>query len=39
MNVNELYSYTESELKELLSSGEITQIEYDNEMANRGITT
>ena len=39
VNVNELYSYTESELKDLLSSGEITQIEYDNEMASRGITT
>lgn len=37
--LDELYTYTESELKKLLALGEITQSEYDEEMASRSITT
>lgn len=32
---SELYSYTDDQLSELLSKGEITQLEYNNEMAKR----
>lgn len=31
----ELYSYTDDQLSELLAKGEITQLEYNNEMAKR----
>lgn len=31
----ELYSYTDDQLSKLLSKGEITQLEYNNEMAKR----
>lgn len=31
----ELYSYTDDQLSELLAKGEITQFEYNNEMAKR----
>ena len=31
----ELYSYTDDQLRELLAKGEITQLEYNNEMAKR----
>lgn len=33
---NELYSYTDDQLSELLSKGEITQLQYNTEMAKRG---
>lgn len=33
---SELYSYTDDQLSELLSKGEITQIQYNTEMAKRG---
>lgn len=32
---SELYSYTDDQLSELLRKGEITQLEYNNEMAKR----
>ena len=32
---NELYSYTDDQLSELLSKGEITQLQYNTEMAKR----
>ena len=31
-----LYSYTDDQLSELLSKGEITQLQYNTEMAKRG---
>ncbi len=34
--IDELYTYTESELAELLANGDITQREYDEEIARRG---
>lgn len=33
---SELYSYTDDQLSELLSKGEITQLQYNAEMAKRG---
>ena len=33
---SELYSYTDDQLSELLSKGEITQLQYNTEMAKRG---
>ena len=33
---NELYSYADDQLSELLSKGEITQLQYNTEMAKRG---
>lgn len=33
---SELYSYTDDQLSELLSKGEITQQQYNTEMAKRG---
>lgn len=33
---SELYSYTDNQLSELLSKGEITQLQYNTEMAKRG---
>ncbi len=36
-DTDELYTYTESELAELLANGDITQSEYDAELARRGI--
>ncbi len=32
---SELYSYTDDQLSELLSKGEITQLQYNTEMAKR----
>ena len=32
---SELYSYTDEQLSELLTKGEITRLEYNNEMAKR----
>ena len=36
--VDELYTYTESELRKMLALGEISQSEYDAEMASRSAT-
>ncbi len=33
---SDLYSYTDDQLSELLSKGEITQLQYNTEMAKRG---
>ena len=38
-STDELYTYTESELAKMLALGEITQSEYDQEMASRNIVT
>lgn len=35
VNVSRLYSYTDDELDDLLNDGEITQLQYDTEMAKR----
>lgn len=37
-SVEALYSYTDDELADLLRSGDITQTEYNTEMAKRGVT-
>lgn len=36
---DDLYSYTETQLAELLSNGDITQAEYDSEIARRAATS
>lgn len=38
VNTSELYSYTDDELSDLLAKGEITQLQYNTEMAKRGST-
>lgn len=38
VNTSELYSYTDNELSDLLTKGEITQLQYNTEMAKRGST-
>ena len=38
VNTSELYSYTDDELSDLLANGEITQLQYNTEMAKRGST-
>lgn len=38
VDVTELYAYTDSELEDLLASGEITQQEYNTEMAKRNVS-
>ena len=38
VNTSELYSYTDDELSDLLTKGEITQLQYNTEMAKRGST-
>ena len=35
INTDELYTYTDSQLKQLLTLGKITQSEYEEEMASR----
>lgn len=38
VNTSEFYSYTDDELSDLLAKGEITQLQYNTEMAKRGST-
>lgn len=38
VNTSELYSYTDDELSDRLAKGEITQLQYNTEMAKRGST-
>ena len=36
---SQLYSYTDDELDDLLSNGDITRLEYNTEMAKRSVGT